>query len=101
MPAQTLGHDYRVQNANAALDSTGNLRYDFTYTSSDNDTTESLFRFIVDSGASAHMSDQRSFFKNLRPREKGAHTVTGIAGHKLDVEAIGDIEVINSFGLDF
>ena len=30
-----------------------------------------MFRFIVDSGASAHMSDQRRFFKNLRPREMG------------------------------
>jgi len=37
-----------------------------------------------------HMSDQLCFFKNLRPRERG--------DHKLDVGAIGDIEVVNSIG---
>lgn len=54
------------------------------------------FDWYADSGATHHMTDQRSTLHNFEPVELNTWAVTGIGGVKLFVEGKGDIHVIST-----
>ncbi|XP_046452782.1 uncharacterized protein LOC124200559 [Daphnia pulex] len=54
----------------------------------------SILTFLVDSGASKHMSDQRSFFTTFKPIKAGTWSVKGIGDSELDALGVGNIDVI-------
>lgn len=49
--------------------------------------------WYADSGATRHMTDQKSFFNTFKELEDGKWTVTGIGGTRLSALGIGDIDV--------
>ncbi|KAI9552532.1 hypothetical protein GHT06_020375 [Daphnia sinensis] len=54
----------------------------------------SILDWFADSGATQHMTYQKSLLKNYRPVSPGSWTVSGIGETLLDVHEVGDAEVI-------
>ena len=54
------------------------------------------FDWYADSGATRHMTDQRSIMSNFTPVEAGEWTVTGIGGTQLTAHGEGDINIIST-----
>ena len=56
--------------------------------------TRSIFDWFADSGATSHMTDQRSLMTNYIPVTPGSWMVSGIGGANLPVHGQGEITVI-------
>lgn len=62
--------------------------------------TRSIFDWFADSGATSHMTDQRSLMTNYIPLTPGTWMVNGIGGSNLPVHGQGEITVITEvYGL--
>ena len=55
------------------------------------------FDWYADSGATRHMTDQRSILTNFVPATHEDWKVTGIGGTQLIVQGQGDVEILSSF----
>ncbi len=56
--------------------------------------TRSIFDWFADSGATSHMTDQRSLMTNYVPIAPGSRMVIGIGGSNLPVHGQGEVTVI-------
>nr|CAH0110709.1 unnamed protein product [Daphnia galeata] len=57
-------------------------------------STRSIFDWFADSGATSHMTDQRSLIFNYKPVTPGSWMVTGIGGATLPVHGQGQVSVL-------
>jgi hypothetical protein len=94
-----MRHEAEERERNARKDVVSKNRDNNTkkngfYSSSTCFSARSNYDFFADSGASHHMSDQRSYFSSMTPIQKGAWLVKGIGGVTLPVLGQGSIDFI-------
>lgn len=68
---------------------------EFSYTSSLCFMARSVIDWFADSGATAHMTDQRSFLTNFTTVPPGVWKVAGIGNTQLEVKGMGCVEIIS------
>lgn len=54
--------------------------------------------WYADSGASRHMTDNRSLFTTFKPIEKGTKRISGVGDKVLEAAGVGDIRVTTKVG---
>lgn len=62
-------------------------------------STRSIFDWFADSGATSHMTDQRSLIFNYKPVTLGSWMVTGIGGATLPVHGQGHVLVVTEVNI--